>query len=179
MANGYIDVSPKIDPTAFIASSADIIGAVTISKDASIWYQVVIRADDEPITVGVGSNIQDGTIVHIDIGYPTVIGNHVTIGHRAIVHGAVIADDVMISMGAMVLSGARIGKNAIVGAGALVTEGMEVPENALVLGVPGRIVKEVTQEQIDRIRQTTEGYVKRGRLYRDRLRAKDPTITHE
>ena len=168
MSNEYLDCDPRIDPTAFIAESADLIGAVTIGKDTSIWYQVVLRADGEPITIGEGSNIQDGTIVHIDIGYPTRIGDYVTIGHGAIVHGADVADNVMISMGATILSGARIGENAIIGAGALVTEGMEVPANSLVVGVPGRIVKTVSEEQKVRIRETAEGYIERGRLYRAR-----------
>ncbi len=166
MSNKYLKSIPEIDPTAFIAESADLIGAVTVGKDASIWYQVVLRADIEPITIGRGTNIQDGSIVHIDIGCPTVLGDFVTVGHRAIVHGAEVEDNVLISMGAIVLSGARIGENSIIGAGALVTERMEVPANSLVLGVPGRIVKSVSEEQISRIRDTAEGYVVRGRLYR-------------
>ena len=168
MSNEYLDCDPQIDPTAFIAESADLIGAVTIGKDTSVWYQVVLRADGEPITIGEGTNIQDGTIVHIDIGYPTRLGNYVTVGHGAIVHGADVADNVMISMGATILSGARIGEHSIIGAGALVTEGMEVPVNSLVVGVPGRIVKTVSEEQKSRILETAEGYIERARLYRAR-----------
>jgi carbonic anhydrase/acetyltransferase-like protein (isoleucine patch superfamily) len=165
--NRYLNEQPNIDPTAFVADSADLIGAVTVRKDASIWYQVVIRADDEPVTIGEGSNVQDGTIIHIDPGCPTVIGDFVTIGHRAIVHGAQIGDHVMISMGAIVLSGARIGEYSIIGAGALVTERMEVPRHSLVVGIPGRVIKTVSEEQIARIRQTTQGYIERGRIYRE------------
>lgn len=165
-SNQYVHEHPEIHPSAFVAESADLIGAVTIEKDASIWYQVVIRADDEPVTVGIGSNIQDGTIIHIDSGYPTIIGQGVTVGHRAIVHGAHIADHVMISMGAIILSGALIGDHCIIGAGALVTEKMDIPPRSLVLGVPGRIIRSVTDDQIKRIHQTADGYVERRKLYK-------------
>jgi carbonic anhydrase/acetyltransferase-like protein (isoleucine patch superfamily) len=165
-SNQYVHEHPEIHPSAFVAESADLIGAVTIEKDASIWFQVVIRADDEPVTIGIGSNIQDGTIIHIDSGYPTIIGQGVTVGHRAIVHGAHIADHVMISMGAIILSGALIGDHCIIGAGALVTEKMDIPPRSLVLGVPGRIIKSVTDDQIKRIHQTADGYVERRKLYK-------------
>ena len=165
-SNQYLRVAPQIDPTAFVAPGADLIGAVTIGKDASIWYQVVLRADDEPITVGEGSNIQDGTIVHIDPGNPTTIGDFVTIGHRAVIHGCQIEEHVMVSMGAIVLTGARIGAYSLIGAGALITEGMDIPPRSLVLGIPGRIIKPVTDEQIARILQTTKGYIERGKQYR-------------
>lgn len=167
--NQYIHEHPEIHPSAFVAGSADLMGAVTIEKDASIWYQVVIRADDEPVTIGPRSNIQDGTIIHIDSSCPTIIGQGVTVGHRAIVHGACIADHVMISMGAIILSGALIGEHSIIGAGALVTEKMDVPPRSLVLGVPGRIIKSVTNDQIQRIYQTADGYVERRKHYK-RLR---------
>lgn len=170
MGNGYLDRLPQIDPTAFVADSADLIGAVTLGKNASVWYQVVIRADDEPVTIGEGTNIQDGTIIHIDIGYPTILGNFVSVGHRAIIHGAEIADHVLISMGAIVLTGARIGEHSIIGAGALITEGMEVPPNSLVLGIPGRIVKSVSEAQIERIHQTAQGYIERGQIYKARMK---------
>ena len=171
MGNRYLDTPPQIDPSAFIAESADLVGAVTVAQDASIWYQVVLRADDGPITIGRGSNIQDGTIVHIDLDCPTVIGDYVTVGHGAIVHGATIGNNVLISMGAIILSGANVGKNSIIGAGALVKEGMNIPANSLVVGLPGKVVKEVTSEQVLRIRETTTGYIERGRLYRDRQQA--------
>ena len=151
-----------------MAESADLIGAVHIGKDASIWYQVVIRADDEPVTIGEGTNVQDGSVLHIDVGMPTVLGKGVTVGHRAIVHGAVVEDHVLVSMGAVILSGARIGRHSIIGAGALVLENMEVPPGSLVVGVPGRVVRSVTDEQIERIHRTAEGYVERGRIYLQR-----------
>ena len=130
-----------------------------------MWFQTVLRADDEPITIGAGTNIQDGCILHIDPGDPVVIGDFVTVGHRAVVHGAHIADNVMISIGAVVLSGAQIGANSIIGAGAVIMEGIEIPENSLVVGVPGRVIKTVSAEQSERIRDTAQTYIDRGRRY--------------
>ncbi len=168
-SNQYVHHTPRIHPSAFVAKSADLIGAVDIGKDASVWYQVVIRADDEPVTVGEGTNVQDGSVLHIDAGMPTELGKGVTVGHRAIVHGAVVEDHVLISMGAVILSGARIGKHSIIGAGALVLEHMEVPPGSLVVGVPGRVVRSVTDEQIERIHRTAEGYVERRGIYLERV----------
>lgn len=167
-SNRYVHHTPRVHPTAFVAESADLIGAVDIGKDASVWYQVVIRADDEPVTIGEGTNVQDGTVIHIDAGMPAVLGEGVTVGHRAIVHGAVVEDHALISMGAVILSGAHIGAHSIIGAGALVLENMEVPAGSLVLGVPGRVIRSVTDEQIERIHRTSEGYVERSRIYLER-----------
>ena len=167
-SNQYVHHTPSVHPTAFVAESADLIGAVDIGKDASVWYQVVIRADDEPVTIGEGTNVQDGSIIHIDAGMPAVLGRGVTVGHQAIVHGAVVEDHVLISMGAVILSGARVGRHSIIGAGALVLEDTEVPPRSLVVGVPGRVIRSVTDEQIERIRRTAEGYVERGRIYLER-----------
>ena len=167
-SNQYVHHTPRIHPSAFVAESADLIGAVEVGKDASVWYQVVIRADDEPVTIGAETNVQDGSIIHIDAGMPTVLGKGVTVGHRAIVHGAVVEDHVLISMGAVILSGARIGAHSIIGAGALVLENMEVPPGSLVVGVPGRVLRPVTDEQIERIHRTAEGYVERGGIYLQR-----------
>lgn len=163
--NRYLENIPQIDPTAFVADSADLIGAVSLGKQSSIWYKAVVRADDEPVTIGEGTNIQDGCIIHIDPGQPTILGNFVTVGHRAIVHGAWIDDYVMVSIGAIILTGARIGTNSIIGAGALVTEGMEIPPNSLVVGVPGRVIKSVSEEQSARIRGTADVYIERGQRY--------------
>ena len=167
-SNQYLSVTPTIDPSAYVADTAALIGAVTVGKHASVWFHVVIRADDEPIIIGEGSNVQDGSILHIDPGYPTVLGKYVTVGHRAVVHGAEIADNVLISMGSIILTGAKIGENSIIGAGAVVTERMVVPPNSVVLGIPGRVVKQVTDEQIERIRKTAEAYIERGKMYKQR-----------
>ena len=169
--NRYVEDVPKIHPSAFIADSADLIGGIEIGDLASVWYQVVIRADDEPITIGKGTNVQDGSILHIDPGNPTVLGDYVTIGHGAIVHGAVIEDDVMVAIGATVLTGARVGTGSIIGAGALVTEGAHIPPNSLVVGVPGKVRGTVSAEQASRIRGTAETYIERGRRYLE-VRAK-------
>ncbi|MBI4550945.1 MAG: gamma carbonic anhydrase family protein [Candidatus Latescibacteria bacterium] len=167
-SNQYLHVIPIIDPSAYVADTAVLIGAVTLGKQASVWFHTVIRADDEPIIIGDGSNIQDGTIIHIDPGYPTILGKYVTVGHRAVVHGAEVADHVLISMGSIILTGAKVGENSIIGAGALVTERMVVPPNSVVLGIPGRVVRQVTDEQVERIRQTAEAYIERGQVYKQR-----------
>ena len=169
--NRYVEDIPQIHESAFIAESADLIGGITIGDLASVWYQCVIRADDEPISIGKGSNIQDGSILHIDPGNPTMIGDYVTIGHGAIVHGAVIEDNVMVAIGATVLTGAVGGSGSIIGAGALVTEGAQIPPNSLVVGVPGKARGTVSEEQASRIRGTAETYIERGRRYLE-VRAK-------
>ncbi len=169
--NRYVEDIPQIHESAFIAESADLIGGITIGDLASVWYQCVIRADDEPISIGKGSNIQDGSILHIDPGNPTMIGDYVTIGHGAIVHGAVIEDNVMVAIGATVLTGAVVGSGSIIGAGALVTEGAQIPPNSLVVGVPGKVRGTVSEEQASRIRGTAETYIERGRRYLE-VRAK-------
>lgn len=170
--NRYVEATPKIHASAYIAESADLIGGITIGELASVWFQTVIRADDEPITIGKGTNVQDGCIIHIDPGNPTVLGDYVTIGHGAIVHGAVIEDDVMVAIGATVLTGAVVGSGSIIGAGALVTEGAQIPPNSLVMGVPGKVRGTVSEEQGARIRGTAETYIERGRRYLE-VRAKN------
>ena len=163
--NRYVDCQPSIHPTAFVAQGAQLIGAITISEQASVWFNAVIRADDEPITIGRGSNIQDGCIVHIDPGQPTIIGSYVTVGHGAIVHGAKLADNVMIGIGATVLTGVEVGSNSIIGAGAVVTEGTIIPPNSLVVGIPGKAIKKVSTDQEARIIGTAQTYIERGRRF--------------
>ena len=149
----------KIDPTAFVHPTAVVLGDVTLGKRVSVWPTAVLRGDSDVIVIGDDSNVQDGTVIHADEGIPTHIGNRVGIGHRAIVHGATIEDDVLIAMGAVILNGARIGSGSIIGAGAVVTEGKRIPENSLVIGVPGRIVRQTTIEERDRIKKTVEAYL--------------------
>jgi carbonic anhydrase/acetyltransferase-like protein (isoleucine patch superfamily) len=163
--NGYLTHTPKIDPSAFVAGSANLIGGVTLGARSSVWFQAVLRADDEPITVGEGTNIQDGCIIHIDPGEHTIFGDYVTVGHRAMVHGAQIENNVMIAIGAIVLTGARIGTNSIIGSGALVTEGKIIPPNSLVVGVPGRVIRTLSDEQASRIRGTAQTYIRRAEAY--------------
>jgi carbonic anhydrase/acetyltransferase-like protein (isoleucine patch superfamily) len=148
-----------IHPTAFIHPSAIVLGDVTLGARVSVWPTAVLRGDSDVIVIGEDSNVQDGTVVHADEGIPTHIGKRVAIGHRAIVHGATIEDDVLIGMGAILLNGSRIGTGSIVAAGAVVTEGKRIPENSLVIGVPGRIVRQTTGEERERIKKTVEAYL--------------------
>ena len=149
----------KIDPTAFIHPTAVVLGDVTLGKRVSVWPTAVLRGDSDVIVIGDDSNVQDGSVIHADEGIPTHIGNRVAIGHRAIVHGARIDDDVLIAMGAVLLNGVRVGSGSIIGAGAVLPEGKRIPENSLVIGVPGRIVRQTTSEERERIKRTVEAYL--------------------
>ena len=138
------DYVPRIPESCFIADNATIIGRVTLEDDCSVWYNAVVRGDDDEIIIGKGTNIQDGSVLHCDKGYPISIGAGVTIGHKAMLHGCIIGDNSLIGINAVVLNGARIGKNCLVGANALVKENMEVPDGSLVLGSPGKITRTLT-----------------------------------
>ena len=155
-----------IHPTAYIHPAAVVLGDVTLGKRVSVWPTAVIRGDSDTITIGDDSNVQDGTIVHVDDGIPTRIGKRVAIGRRAIVHGATIEDDCLIAMGAILLNGVHVGTGSIVGAGAVCKEGMRIPPNSLVLGVPGRITRETTLEERERIARTVESYLEMQQRYR-------------
>lgn len=150
---------PSIHPTAFIAPTASVMGDVTLEEDSSVWYGAVLRGDNASITVGRGSNIQDGTIVHVDEGVPCTIGARVGVGHGVILHGCTVEDDCLVGMGSVLLNGVRIGTGSVVGAGAVLPEGMQVPPGSLVLGVPGRIVRPVDAALRDRIEQTWRHYI--------------------
>jgi carbonic anhydrase/acetyltransferase-like protein (isoleucine patch superfamily) len=149
----------SIDPTAFIHPLAFVCGDVTLGARASVWPHAVLRGDGDAIVVGEDTNLQDGVIVHVDPGVPCTLGARVTVGHRAIVHGATIEDDCMVGMGAIVLNRAHVGSGSVIGAGALVREGMVVPPNSLVLGVPARIVRATTDEDRARTRRTVAAYL--------------------
>ena len=157
---------PRVHPEAFIAPSADLIGRIVVEARASVWFHAVLRAEDEPITLGLDSNIQDSCVVHTDPGYPVTVGRGVTVGHRVILHGCTIEDGALVGMGAIVLNGARVGAEALVGSGALVPEGKTVPPRTLFLGVPGRVVRELTDEDLLRVRGGAVHYVERARVYR-------------
>jgi carbonic anhydrase/acetyltransferase-like protein (isoleucine patch superfamily) len=148
-----------IDPTAFIHPAAVVVGDVTLGPRVSVWATAVVRGDSAPIVIGADSNVQDGTIVHVDTGVPVRIGERVGIGHRAIVHGATVEDDSLIAMGAILLNGVVVGSGSIVGAGAVCPEGMRIPPRSLVLGVPGRIVRETSDAERVRIARTVEAYL--------------------
>lgn len=156
----------NIDPTAYVHPAAIVTGNVTLGARVSVWPTAVIRGDSDAIEIGDDSNVQDGTIVHVDRGVPTKIGKRVAIGHRAIVHGATVEDDCLIAMGAILLNGVHVGTGSIVGAGAVCREGMKIPPNSLVLGIPGRVMRETTAEERDRIEDTVESYLKLQQEYR-------------
>jgi carbonic anhydrase/acetyltransferase-like protein (isoleucine patch superfamily) len=155
----------------WIAPTAVLIGDVRLDADASIWWGAVLRGDNEPIVVGRGSNVQDGTVCHTDPGTPLLIGPNVTVGHMAMLHGCVIGEGSLIGIGAVVLNGARIGRNCLIAAKALVGENKEIPDNSVVMGVPGKVVGEVRPEQAERMRRGTEKYVRNWKRYRDALAA--------
>ena len=152
-----MDIHRSIPHASFIAPNATILGDIEICEDVSVWYGAVIRADKARITVGAGSNIQDNCVVHTSSGHPVMVGKHVSVGHGAILHGCSIGDEVLVGMGAIILNGAEIGEGSIIGAGALISEGKKIPPGSLVLGLPGKVVREVTEdERTGTIRNATE-----------------------
>jgi len=157
---------PLIHPTAFIASTAAVMGDVTLGEDASVWYGAVLRGDMAPIVVGSQSNIQDGTVVHVDEGVACTIGRRVAVGHRVILHGCTVEDDSLIAMGSILLNGVLIGSGSVVAAGAVVPEGMRVPAGSLVMGVPGRIVRSVDSALSQRVAATWRHYVEEARAHK-------------
>jgi carbonic anhydrase/acetyltransferase-like protein (isoleucine patch superfamily) len=163
--------TPDIDPSAWVADSAQVMGNVKIAADASIWFGVVIRGDQpEPITIGARSNIQDGTVMHADEGKPLTVGEGVTVGHKVMLHGCTIGNNSLIGIGAVVLNGARIGNNCLVGAGALVTEGKEFPDGSMIIGSPAKVVRELTPEQIERLKWSAQHYVDNAKRFRTHLK---------
>jgi carbonic anhydrase/acetyltransferase-like protein (isoleucine patch superfamily) len=155
----------------WIAPSAAVIGKVRLERNASVWWGVVLRGDNELITVGEGSNVQDGCVLHTDPGFPLTIGANVTVGHLAMLHGCTIGDNSLIGIGAIVLNGAKVGKNCLIGAKALIPEGKEIPDNSLVMGMPGKVVREVSPDHVARIRESAEYYVQNWRRYARDLRS--------
>ncbi|MDB5909487.1 MAG: gamma carbonic anhydrase family protein [Massilia sp.] len=162
--------APQIDPTAWVADSAKLIGKVTLGANATVWYGVTIRGDNERITIGPDSNVQEGTVMHTDMGFPMTLGTGVSIGHMAMLHGCTIGDGALIGIQAVIMNGARIGKGCLVGAGALVTEGKEFPDNTLILGSPAKAVRTLAEGDVARLREIADGYVARGKLYRAELK---------
>ena len=151
--------TPRIHRTAFVHPAAHVIGNVTLGARVSVWLTAVLRGDSDAITIGEDSNVQDGTIIHVDPGVPCSIGARVAIGHRAIVHGATVADDCLIGMGSILLNGVRVGSGSIVGAGAVCREGMEIAPNSLVVGVPAKVIRETTDAERERIAHTVGAYL--------------------
>ncbi len=164
------DFIPSVAETAYVADSAEVIGRVTLGEDVSIWFNAVLRGDSDTLTVGAGSNVQDGSVLHADTGFPLVIGQNVTVGHQVMLHGCTVGDESLIGIGAVVLNGARIGRNCVVGAGALVTEGKEFPDGSLIVGAPARVVRELTEAQVAGLKASAAHYVNNGRRYRAGLK---------
>jgi carbonic anhydrase/acetyltransferase-like protein (isoleucine patch superfamily) len=156
----------SIDPSVFIHPLAAVIGNVTLGARVSVWPTAVIRADSAPISIGADTNVQDGAVLHVDIGFPMVIGARVSIGHRAVLHGATVEDDCLIAMGAILLNGVVVGAGSLVGAGAVCREGMRIPPRSVVLGVPARVARDATSEITARIRRTMESYLSLQEEYR-------------
>lgn len=159
-------MTPSIHPTAFIAETALVMGDVTLEEESSVWYTSVLRGDMAPIRLGARSNLQDGTIVHVDEGVPCTIGSQVGVGHRAILHGCTVEDDCLIGMGSILLNRVVVGRGSVIGAGALLPEGMVVPPGSLVLGMPGKVVRPVSAELSERIAQTWRHYVWQAQQHR-------------
>jgi len=166
---------PQIDQSAWIAESADVMGAVSLAAHTSVWFNVVIRGDTETITIGEGSNVQDLSVIHADNGMPVVVGKNVTVGHKVMLHGCTIGDDSLIGIGAIVLNGARIGKNCLVGAGALVTEDKEFPDGSMILGSPAKVVRQLTPEQMEGLRASARHYIQNAQRYQAGLKKIDST----
>jgi carbonic anhydrase/acetyltransferase-like protein (isoleucine patch superfamily) len=156
---------------AWVAPTAVLIGRVRLAEAASVWWGAVLRGDNELIDIGAGSNLQDGCVLHTDMGFPMTVGAGCTVGHKAILHGCVLEDNVLVGMGATVLNGARIGRNSLVGANALVPEGRQIPENSLVVGMPAKVVRTLTDAEIEGLKKSAAGYVANWRRYATGLAA--------
>jgi carbonic anhydrase/acetyltransferase-like protein (isoleucine patch superfamily) len=153
----------------WVAESASVIGAVLLRHNASVWFGAVVRGDREPIVIGENSNVQDLVVLHTDPGYPLTVGRNCTIGHKALLHGCTIGDDTLIGINAVVLNGARIGRQCLIGAGALIPEGKEIPDGSLVMGVPGRVVRELTPEQRANLVRMADNYAANFKRYKSGL----------
>jgi carbonic anhydrase/acetyltransferase-like protein (isoleucine patch superfamily) len=164
-----------IHPTAFIAPTATVMGDVSLGEDSSVWYGAVLRGDMAPIVVGARSNLQDGTVAHVDEGEPCTIGERVGVGHRVILHGCTVEDECLIGMGSILLNGVWVGRGSVIAAGAVVPEGMRIPPGSLVMGVPGRIVRAVDARLSQRIAETWAHYVEQAREHRA---GRFPLVSH-
>ena len=152
------DIAPQIDPTAWVAPDANVIGKIVLEAGSSVWFGATLRGDNEEIRLGENSNIQENCVLHTDMGYPLVIGANCTIGHKAMLHGCTIGEGSLIGMGATILNGAKIGRGCLIGAGALVTEGKEIPDGSLVMGAPGKVVRTLDEAAQARLLKSAAGY---------------------
>jgi len=164
------DSRPSLEPgQCWVAPNAVLVGQVHLKKDASVWFGAMVRADNEPIIIGEGSNVQENSVLHVDPGLPLVIGNRCTIGHSVTLHGCEIGEGSLIGMGATILNGAKIGRHCIIGANALITEGKVIPDHSLVMGAPGKVMRMVSEEECLRIERNVSSYIARWRDYAQHL----------
>lgn len=154
----------------FIAHDATLVGSIALDNDVSIWFKVVIRADNDQVRIGEGVNVQDGSVLHVDPGYPLTLGRMVTVGHKAMLHGCTIGEGSLVGINSVVMNGARIGRGSLVGANTLIPEDREIPDGVLVLGSPGKVVRDLRQEERDSLLRIARGYIERARQYRRQLR---------
>ncbi|MES2740114.1 MAG: gamma carbonic anhydrase family protein [Pseudomonadota bacterium] len=161
--------APQIDASAYVAESASVIGKVRLAAHCSVWFGATIRGDNDSIAIGRGSNVQDGAVLHTDLGYPLTVGQGVTIGHQAMLHGCSIGDGALIGIQAVILNGAHIGQGCLVGAGALVTEGKRFDDHMLIIGSPAKAVRALTAEERMRLQGNADTYVQRGQLFKTQL----------
>jgi carbonic anhydrase/acetyltransferase-like protein (isoleucine patch superfamily) len=163
------DLSPDIDPKAWVADSAQVIGKVRLAAGSSIWFNAVLRGDNALISIGENSNIQEGSVLHTDPGLELVVGAGVTVGHQAMLHGCTIGDGSLIGIQSVILNGAKIGKECLIGAGALITEGKVIPDRSVVMGAPGKIVRQLSDEEAAGLRRNNASYVARAQLFSEKL----------
>ena len=162
-------VAPEIAEDSWIAPDANVIGKIVVEEGASIWFGATLRGDNEEIRIGAGSNVQENTVMHTDMGFPLTVGKGCTIGHKALLHGCTIGDNSLIGMGAVILNGAKIGKNCLIGANALITEGKTIPDGSLVLGAPGKVVRELDEAAINGLKLSALSYQENMRRFRSGL----------
>jgi carbonic anhydrase/acetyltransferase-like protein (isoleucine patch superfamily) len=169
--NDTVSREPRIDPTAWVAPGAIVVGQVHLSEEASVWFNAVLRADNEPIYVGARSNVQEGAVLHVDPGLALTIGTDVTIGHQAMLHGCQVGNGALIGIAAIVLNGAVIGEHSLIGAGSLITEGKVIPPRSLVMGSPGKVVRELTDNEVAGLLSGAKAYVLRSAQFRSQMQA--------
>ena len=166
MIMDFEGVTPRINKNTYISESVDIIGKVNVEENVNIWFGTRLRGDMNIIIIGENTNIQENSVVHVDINSPCMIGNNVTIGHGTIIHGCSISDNVLVGMGSIILNNAKIGKNTIIGAGSLVTQGKEFPEGVLILGNPAKVIRQLTEAEIESIQRSADNYVSLSKKYK-------------
>ncbi|OUD10846.1 gamma carbonic anhydrase family protein [Marivivens niveibacter] len=164
-------IAPEIADDAWVAPDANVIGKITLGPRSSVWFGVTLRGDNERITIGEGSNVQELTALHTDMGFPLTVGKNCTIGHKAMLHGCTIGDNTLVGMGAQVMNGAKVGKNCLIGAGALITEGKEIPDGSLVMGAPGKVVRQLDDAAIAKLENSALNYQANAARFRDGLKA--------